>query len=347
MSNLEESNALTEESSELFEHYRFQVDKGQTALRIDKYLMNHIEGATRTKIQAAAKSGNILVNDRAVKQNYKVRPNDTISIVLPYPPRETEIFPQNIPLDVVYEDADIIIINKQPGMVVHPGHNNFEGTLLHALFYHFHGDDVSTSKNPASPYLAHRIDKDTSGLLLVAKNEAAQVHLAKQFFEHSVERKYNALVWGDLEEDGTIIGNLGRSPQDRRVMTVFEDESSGRHAVTHYKVLKRYGYVSLVECQLETGRTHQIRAHMKYIKHPLFGDKTYGGDKILKGTTFSKYKQFIDNCFKILPRQALHAKSLGFVHPTTGEKMSFDSELPQDMQQVLDKWEVYSKYSMD
>lgn len=341
MQDKEELNPLPEqedndEQQELFEHHRFVVDKGQHQLRIDKFLFAKIENASRNKIQMAAKEGLILVNEKAVKSNYKVKPLDVISVVMTHPPREIEIISQNIPLDVVYEDNDVILINKKPGMVVHPAFANYDGTLVNALTYRYENDPDS------SPCLVHRIDKDTSGLMIVAKNELAQTRLAKQFFDHTIERKYNALVWGDFEEEeGTIEGHIGRSKKDRKVMTVFPEGEYGKHAITHYKVLKRYGYITLVECQLETGRTHQIRAHMKYIGHPLFNDATYGGDAILKGTTFTKYKQFVNNCFELMPRQALHAKILGFTHPITREKMFFDSVLPDDMQGVIDKWETY------
>jgi len=330
------------EEKELFEHYRFIADKGQSLLRIDKFLMNRIENASRTKIQNATKAGNILVNGKIVKSNYKVRPDDLISIVLPQPPREVEIIPQDIPINIFYEDDDIIIVNKEAGMVVHPGYNNYDGTLLNALFYHV--QKSSTDKqNEKIPYLIHRIDKNTSGVLLVAKNELAQSKLAKQFFEHTIDRVYIALAWGDFEEnEGTIIGHIGRSLKNRKVMTVFPDAEFGKEAVTHYKVLERLGYVTKIECKLETGRTHQIRAHMRYIKHPLFNDETYGGDQIIKGTTFTKYKQFVNNCFKIIPRQSLHAKSLGFIHPSTNKYIFFDSELPDDMQNVIEKWRKYS-----
>lgn len=331
-----------QDSKELYEHYRFVVDPGQQALRIDKFLMSRIMNATRNKIQEATKAGNVLVNDVIVKSNYKVKPHDVISIVLTFPPRDTTIYGEDIPLDIVYEDADLLVINKQPDLVVHPGHGNFSGTLLNGLKYYFDAQNKG-----AEALLVHRIDKDTSGLMVVAKNELAQARLAKQFFDHTIERKYQALVWGDMEEEsGTIDGHIGRNPSNRLQMTVFRDGEQGRHAVTHYKLIKRYGYVSLIECQLETGRTHQIRAHLKYIKHPLFNDARYGGDQILKGTTFTKYKQFVSNCFSLLPRQALHAKSLGFVHPTSGETLFFDSELPADFGQVIEKWEVYSKYQM-
>jgi 23S rRNA pseudouridine1911/1915/1917 synthase len=338
----EETNLQEEESQELYEHYRFVADKGQRPLRVDKYLMNLMENTTRNKIQNAAKAGNILVNGTPVKPNYKVKPEDVISIVLAHPPRLIEINPEAIPVDIVYEDEDILLVNKKPGMVVHPGYGNYTGTLLNALLYHF-----QQTGQEAEPLLVHRIDKDTSGLLLVTKTELAQSKLAKQFFDHTIERKYQALVWGDFEEDsGTITGNLGRDPKNRKLMRVFPDGDFGKEAVTHYKVLERFTYVTLVECELETGRTHQIRAHMRYVRHPLFSDATYGGDEILRGTTFTKYKQFVQNCFKTIPRQALHAKSLGFVHPTTGKQMFFDSVLPEDMTGVIDKWRNYAVHKL-
>ncbi|MDR2906903.1 MAG: RluA family pseudouridine synthase [Bacteroidales bacterium] len=332
---------LPDEEQDLYEHHRIVVDKGQSPLRIDKFLMIRIENTIRNKIQNAAHAGNILVNDKPVKPNYKVKPGDIISVVMAYPPRETEIAAENIPLNIVYEDADILIVNKMPEMVVHPGFGNFSGTLVNALAYHF-----QTTDSESKPYLVHRIDKNTSGLLLVAKNEVAQSFLAKQFYDHTVERKYWALVWGDfLEDEGTITGNVGRSLKDRKVMTVFPDGDYGKHAVTHYKVLERFGYVTLVECVLETGRTHQIRAHMRYLKHPLFNDEVYGGNQIIKGTIYSKYKQYVQNCFNIIPRQALHAKTLGFIHPSTKKMMAFDSEMPADFGGVLDKWRNYSQYN--
>jgi 23S rRNA pseudouridine1911/1915/1917 synthase len=331
-----------EETQELYEHYRFVADKGQRPLRVDKYLMNLMENTTRNKIQNAAKAGNILVNETPVKPNYKVKPEDVISIVLAHPPRVIEINPEAIPVDIVYEDEDILLVNKKPGMVVHPGYGNYTGTLLNALLYHF-----QQTGQEAEPLLVHRIDKDTSGLLLVTKTELAQSKLAKQFFDHTIERKYQALVWGDFEENsGTITGNLGRDPKNRKLMRVFPDGDFGKEAVTHYKVLERFTYVTLVECELETGRTHQIRAHMRYVRHPLFSDATYGGNEILRGTTFTKYKQFVQNCFKTIPRQALHAKSLGFIHPTTGKQMFFDSALPEDMTGVIDKWRNYAVHKL-
>lgn len=340
--NIEEQN----EESELYEHHRIVVDKGQTLLRIDKYLQMHLEGVSRNKIQLATKANCVLVNEKPVKSNYRVKPFDTISILLPEPPHEFEVLPEKIDFKIVYEDDDVLVVDKQPGLVVHPGYGNFTGTLLNGLMYYFQNKKDKNGE-PITPYLVHRIDKDTSGLLLIAKNEEAQVVLAKQFFEHTIERKYNALVWGDFEEDnGTIVGNLGRSAKDRRVMTVYEDPEQGKHAVTHWNVLERFGYVTLVECVLETGRTHQIRAHMKHIGHPLFNDATYGGDMILKGTTFSKYKQFIDNCFNLLPRQALHALILGFEHPTTHKHLHFESPLPEDMHAVLEKWRGYRKVEL-
>lgn len=338
----EETNLQEEETQELYEHYRFVADKGQRPLRVDKYLMNLMENTTRNKIQNAAKAGNILVNGTPVKPNYKVKPEDVISIVLAHPPRLIEINPEAIPVDIVYEDEDILLVNKKPGMVVHPGYGNYTGTLLNALLYHF-----QQTGQEAEPLLVHRIDKDTSGLLLVTKTELAQSKLAKQFFDHTIERKYQALVWGDFEENsGTITGNLGRDPKNRKLMRVFPDGDFGKEAVTHYKVLERFTYVTLVECELETGRTHQIRAHMRYVRHPLFSDATYGGNEILRGTTFTKYKQFVQNCFKTIPRQALHAKSLGFIHPTTGKQMFFDSVLPEDMTGVIDKWRNYAVHKL-
>ena len=326
---------------ELYEHFRFEVPKGQAALRIDKYLMGLIQNATRNKIQTAATEGNIFVNDATVKSNYKVKANDVVRVMLTHPPYENHIIPENIPLDIVYEDDTLLLINKLPGMVVHPGHGNYTGTLVHALAYHFDNLPMNSSERPG---LVHRIDKDTSGLLVIAKTEAAMTHLAKQFEAKTSEREYVALVWGNVAEDqGTIEGNLARHLKDRMQMAVFADPEIGKPAITHYKVLERFGYVTLISCQLETGRTHQIRAHLKHIGHPLFNDERYGGHLILKGTTFTKYKQFIDNCFKALPRQALHAKTLGFIHPTTGEMMRFDTDLPQDLEDCIEKWRNYSK----
>ena len=337
----EEEKYENGDDNELFEHFRYVVDNGQSPLRIDKYLVNKIENSSRNKIQSAAESESILVNDKPVKANYKVRPGDIISIVMSYPPREIELIPENIPLEIPYEDDDLLIVNKKPGMVVHPSYGHYSGTLVNALMYHLK-DLPFFSSGEQRPGLVHRIDKNTSGLLVIAKTGKAMTHLAKQFFDKTSSRRYIALAWGGFKEkEGTIIGNIGRNPKNRKVMHVFPDGSQGKHAVTHYKVIEDLGYLSMVECRLETGRTHQIRAHFKHIGHPLFNDWEYGGDIILKGTTFTKYKQFVNNCFEILPRQALHAKSLGFVHPTTGEYMNFDSEIPDDMMQVIEKWRRY------
>ncbi|MBO4599949.1 MAG: RluA family pseudouridine synthase [Bacteroidales bacterium] len=336
---------VQEEETELYEHHRIVVDKGQAMLRLDKYLQMRLEGISRNKIQAAVKAGCVLVNERIAKSNYKVKPCDVVTVLLPEPPHDFEVLPEPVPFDTVYEDEDVLVVNKRAGLVVHPGYGNFNGTLLNGLMYYYQGKQGRDGK-PVAPYLVHRIDKDTSGLLLIAKNEEAQVVLAKQFFDHTIERKYNALVWGNFDEDhGTITGNLERSPLDRRVMHVTDDPERGKHAVTHWQVLERFGYVTLVECVLETGRTHQIRAHMQHIGHPLFNDAPYGGNRILKGTTFSKYKQFVENCFTLLPRQALHALILGFEHPTSGKHLHFESPLPPDMLSVLDKWRAYSQHA--
>lgn len=335
---LEDASAAAEEN-DLYEHFRFEVDKGQAMLRIDKFLMGRIQNASRNKIQNAARADNILVNDKPVKPNYRVKPLDIISIVLAYPPRETEILPEDIPLNIVYEDDDVLVINKVPGMVVHPAHGNYTGTLVNALAYRFQQQGIMSE---TGPYLVHRIDKDTSGLILVAKNELAQSKLARGFFEHKVDRKYQALVWGDFkEEEGTVTGHIGRCLRDRLIMDVFPDGSHGKEAITHYRVLRRFHYITLIECTLETGRTHQIRAHMQHIGHTLFNDARYNGNQVLKGTTFTKYKQFIQNCFDLCPRQALHAQSLGFAHPADGREMYFETELPADMQAVIEKWDRY------
>jgi 23S rRNA pseudouridine1911/1915/1917 synthase len=329
------------EESELYEHYSITVDPGQSLLRIDKFLSNRMNNASRSRIQAAAEAGNILVNNQPVKPNYKVKPNDKIQIVMDYPRHELKIIPEDIPLNIVYEDDQVIVINKPAGLVVHPGHGNYTGTLVNALAFYFKDLPLFNSEDPR-PGLVHRIDKDTSGLLVVAKTELAKTKLAHQFFEKTTERKYQALVWGSVKDDeGTIEGNIGRSLKNRQVFTVFPEADYGKPAITNYTVLRRLSYVTLVECRLETGRTHQIRVHMKYINHPLFNDSNYGGDQILRGTTYSKYRQFVLNCFKLLPRQALHAKTLGFIHPLIGKKMQFDSELPEDMTTVIDKWENY------
>jgi len=326
---------------ELYEHHRFEASKGQAPLRVDKFLMNLVENATRNKIQQAAANGNIFVNNIPVKSNYKVKANDVVRVLLEHPPFENIIIPENIPLDIVYEDDQLLVINKPAGLVVHPGHGNYTGTLVNALAYHFENLPMNSSERPG---LVHRIDKDTSGLLVVAKTDHAMAYLAKQFEEKTSEREYVALVWGNVaEEEGTVTGYIGRHMKDRMQMACYDNEEYGKWAVTHYKILERLGYVTLVSCKLETGRTHQIRVHMKHIGHTLFNDERYGGNLILKGTTFTKYKQFIDNCFKTLPRQALHAKTLGFEHPTTKEFMRFDTEIPQDMMECVEKWRVYSK----
>lgn len=331
----------TADSNELFEHFRFSADPGQAALRIDKFLINKLEGTSRSRIQAAAHAGNILVNTNPVKPNYRVKPGDTISIVLPHPPRKIELIPEEIPLEIVFEDADLIVVNKMQGMVVHPGYGNYTGTLVNALMYHLK-DNPLFSSGEERPGLVHRIDKNTSGLLVVAKNELALNRLASQFFHRTTKRTYNALVWGDMKEDeGRIEGHIGRNPKDRKQMHVFPDGEQGKVAITHYRVLERLGYVNLVECKLETGRTHQIRVHFQYLSHPLFNDPEYGGDRILRGTTFTKYKQFVQNCFELIPGQALHAKTLGFKHPSTGEEMLFEAPFPQGFQQVVQKWRTY------
>jgi 23S rRNA pseudouridine1911/1915/1917 synthase len=330
------------EQQELFEHHRFKVDPGQTMVRIDKFLFTRMENTSRTRIQNAANAGNILVNNNPVKPSYRVKPDDVVQIVLPNPPREIELIPENIPINIVYEDNDVVVVNKEAGMVVHPGYGNYTGTLVNALMWHFK-DLPLFSTGELRPGLVHRIDKDTSGILVIAKNELSLNRLSKQFYDHTTDRKYIALVWGLPEPpEGTITGNVGRSIRDRKIMQVFPDESQGKSATTHYRVIENLGYISMVECKLETGRTHQIRVHFSYIKHPLFNDEVYGGNQILKGTTFAKYQQFVKNCFKILPRQALHAKSLAFDHPVTRKRLSFDSELPEDMKQVIDKWRNYT-----
>jgi len=337
----EEDIRQNENLSELFKHFKIIVDKGQSLLRIDKFLGLRLENVSRNRIQSAAAANCILVNKKPVKSNYKVKPSDVISVVLPYPPCETEILPQNIPIYIVYEDDDILIVNKPAGMVVHPAKGNYTETLVNALLWHF--KDLPLFKTgQIRPGLVHRIDKDTSGLLVIAKNETAQTILAKQFYDKTTERTYNAFVWGIFNnKSGTITGNIGRSPRDRKKMAIFPDGDYGKHAVTHYKVIEDYRYTSLLECKLDTGRTHQIRAHFEYIKHPLFNDARYGGNKIIKGNTFTKYRQFVENCFKICPRQALHAKSIGFYHPTTKKRLFFDSNLPDDMQNLIEKWKNY------
>lgn len=328
---------------ELFEHHKFIVDKGQEMVRVDKFLMDKLANTSRNKIQVAAKNGNILANKKSVKSNYKVKPNDEISVVFPYPVREIELIPQDIPLDIVYEDDQLIVINKPANMVVHPGYGNYKGTLVNALVFHFDNLPNSINEYYGRPGLVHRLDKHTTGVIVVAKTENALTHLAKQFYDRTTDRRYHALVWGNVELDqGTIIGNIGRSLKNRKMMTVFPEGDYGKHAVTHYTVLKRFGLVTLIECKLETGRTHQIRAHMKYLGHPLFNDLEYGGDQIVRGTTSTKYKQFIDNCFQLIPGQALHAKTLGFDHPVSGKRLFFDSELPKGYQDLLVKWQNYT-----
>ena len=343
MTNSLDEDFLENDGNELFEHHRFVVDKGQSITRIDKYLVNMMSGISRNRIQDAAEAGAILVNGKPVKQNYKVKPNDVITIVLDHPPTDFSIIAQDIPLNIVYEDDDILVINKPPGLVVHPGVGNFDGTLLNAVAWHLKDSPKFDANNPRLG-LVHRIDKDTSGLLVIAKTENAKSNLGTQFYEKTTQRLYNALVWGNVKADeGTIIGALARDPRDRMQFAVFDEEENpnAKHAVTHYKVLERFGYVTLVECRLETGRTHQIRVHLKHIGHTLFNDERYGGHEILRGEHFSKYKQFVKNCFDVCPRQALHAKTLGFTHSRTGEAMFFESELPEDMKTLIEKWRGY------
>jgi 23S rRNA pseudouridine1911/1915/1917 synthase len=329
-------------AEDLYEHYKFEAATGQDPLRVDKYLLNFIENATRNKIQQAAKQGNIWVNGQQVKQNYKVKGGDVVQVLFAHPPHEYLLTPEQLPLDIVYEDDELLVVNKAAGMVVHPGHGNYSGTLVNALLYHFENLPRNAQQRPG---LVHRIDKDTSGLLVVAKTEEAMTHLAKQFFDKTSEREYWALVWGDLsEEEGTVDCFIGRHPKNRLQMTTFPESDQGKAAVTHYKVLDRMRYVSLVSCRLETGRTHQIRVHMKHLGHPLFNDARYGGDQILKGTHFTKYKQFVENAFRVLPRQALHARTLGFSHPKTGAFMRFESAIPEDMTACIEKWKKYAQY---
>ena len=337
-----EFDQLEPEEGDLYEHLKIIVDKGQSLLRIDKFLMLRVENASRNRIQNAIDADNVLVNTKPIKSSYRVKPFDEISIVLPHPPRDTEVYPEDIPIAIVYEDDDVILVNKEAGMVVHPGFGNWSGTLVNALVFHFNSLPQLPG-NDGRPGLVHRIDKDTSGLLLISKNERAMTYLAKQFYDHSISRRYIALVWGDLPDDGTITGYIGRSAKDRKVMDVYDDLEKGKWSVTHYKVLERFNYVTLVECKLETGRTHQIRAHFKHIGHPLFSDAPYGGAQIRKGTLFAKYKQFVDNCFTIMPRQALHAQSLGFIHPTKKEFVNFETALPEDFSQVIEKWRNYTQ----
>lgn len=340
MENIDTIDNVDNEEQDLYEHHRIIVDKGQSLLRIDKFLMNRLLNVSRNKIQNAADAGNILVNNIPIKSSYRIKPNDVISIVLPHPPRDTEIYPEDIPLNIIYEDDYIVIVNKPAGMVVHPGYNNYTGTLVHALAFHFQ-NLPNLKGNIARPGLVHRIDKDTSGLLVISKDEYSMTLLAKQFFDHSITRKYYALVWGDIEKDGTVTGYIGRSLRDRKIMDIYDDEEKGKWSVTHYKVLQRFNFVTLIECQLETGRTHQIRAHMQHIGHPLFSDESYGGNKILKGNANGQYKHFVENCFDICPRQALHAQSIGFIHPHTNEYVHFEAPFPDDMKTLIDKWSAY------
>ena len=341
----EETNE--QDQDELFEHHRFVSDKNQSMLRVDKFLFNRLVNTSRNRVQSAIEAGSVLVNTKTVKSSYKVKPGDVISVVLAHPPREIELYADDIPLDILYEDDDLFIINKQPGLVVHPAYGHYRGTLVNALVHRMYPEllDQPIAAESVRPGLVHRIDKNTSGIIVVAKHEQALSNLAKQFFDRTTNRLYVALVWGDFKEDeGTITGNVGRNLADRKVMDVFPEGDLGKHAVTHYKVLERFGYVTLIQCKLETGRTHQIRVHMKYIGHPLFNDASYGGERILKGTVFTKYKQYIENCFSLMPRHALHAKSLGFAHPKDGKPMFFDSELPEDFTAVLDKWRQYAAH---
>lgn len=338
-----EENRNQNSNQDLYEHYRFVADNGQKPLRVDKFLVNKLD-TSRNKIQSASSAGNILVNDKPVKANHKVKPGDIISVVMAYPPREIELIPEDIPIDIVYEDEDLVIVNKEAGMVVHPAYGHYTGTLINALLHHLK-DLPKTQDGEVRPGLIHRIDKNTSGLLVVAKNEVAMNNLAMQFYNKTTHREYIALAWGSFKEKkGTITGNIGRSLKNRKIMQVYPAGERGKEAITHYEVLEDLGYVSLIKCWLETGRTHQIRVHMRYAGHPLFNDPEYGGDKILKGTLFNKYKQFVHNCFEMIPRQALHAKNLGFVHPRTKEEMFFDSEIPEDMKKVTEKWRNYIAY---
>lgn len=342
--DLSEDELVEDQNSELFEHYRFVADKGQGMIRVDKYLAMHIVGVSRNRIQQAAEADCILVNNIPVKSNYRIKPLDVISVVMNRPPRELEIIPEDIPLDVVYEDEDLMVINKPPGLVVHPGFGNYQGTMVNAIAYRLKDTPEYDSKDPRLG-IVHRIDKDTSGLILVAKNAYAKTHLSAQFFNKTTKRQYIALVWGNISDDeGRIEANIGRSLKNRMLMTVFPEADYGKHAVTHYKVLERLGYVTLIQCRLETGRTHQIRVHMKHIGYTLFNDERYGGNEILKGTNFAKYKQFVQNCFNICPRQALHAQTLGFVHPRTGQELMFEAPLPDDMSQLVEKWRGYIAY---
>ena len=341
----EPEEALEDEEQGMFEHFRLNVDPGQTPMRIDKFMASHLEDTSRHRIQCAIKEGYVRVGEKVAKANLIVRPGDVIRFMMPYRRRGMEILPEDIPLDIVYEDDDLLVVNKPAGMVVHPGHGNYNGTLINALAFHLGISQGPDAEDERMGILVHRIDKDTSGLLVVAKNDEAQLNLAKQFFEHSIERLYVAVVWGNIKEDeGTVDGAIGRDPNDRLRFKVYpEDDERAKHAVTHYKVLERFGYVTVVQCRLETGRTHQIRVHMNHIGHSLFNDARYGGSEIRKGTIYAKYRQFIENCFELCPRQALHAKTLGFIHPRTGEMIRFDSPLPDDMTSMIEKWRAYVK----
>ncbi|MFN3529208.1 MAG: RluA family pseudouridine synthase [Bacteroidia bacterium] len=333
-----------QEQDDLFEHHRLTIDKGQQAVRIDKFLIDRLPGASRNRIQNAIKAGSVLVDGREIKASYKIKPGEMVQVILAYPPRDTTIYPEEMDLNILFEDEELLILNKPAGLVVHPGHGNPNGTLVNGLVHHF--GNLPTHRNgDIRPGLVHRIDKDTSGLLVIAKTEYSMTHLAKQFFDHSIDRAYWALVWGDYqEEEGTVNAHLDRHPQDRTKMAAYPDGSKGKHAITHYKVLERFGYVSLLSYKLETGRTHQIRVHSAFTGHPIFNDGVYGGNRLVKGTTFNKYKQFIDNCFQLMPRMALHAKSIGFSHPTTGERLYFESDLPADFTAVLEKWRHYIRF---
>jgi len=338
---------IQDEQDELYEHHRFVADKNQGHLRVDKFIFNLLAQTSRNRIQRAARAGSILVNGKSVKPNYKVKPDEIVQIILDHPPKEVDLVPEDIPVNVIYEDDSFCIVNKEAGMVVHPGYANYTGTLINALLYRMKNlPNLASSDRPG---LVHRIDKDTSGLLVIALSDYAMTHLSKQFFDRTTDRLYTALVWGDLkEETGSIEGNIGRSLKDRKVMSIFPEGDFGKHAITHFKVLERFGYATLVECKLETGRTHQIRAHFQYIGHPLFGDPTYGGNKILKGINTAKYKQFVNNNFEFLPRQALHARTLAVTHPVSGERHVFESELPKDMLKVIERWRNYStNHSVD
>lgn len=337
-----------EDQPELFEHFRLATDKGQSPVRLDRYLSTHIEGTSRNRIQQAIDAGYVMVDGRPAKANYKIKPGETITILLPYRRRGVEIIPEKIPLDIRYEDEDVMVVNKPAGLVVHPGHGHYTGTLLNGLAYYLGRSQGPDGEDDRMGILVHRIDKDTSGTLVIAKNDEAQASLAAQFFNHTIERKYIAIVWGDMEQDeGTVTGDIGRDPNDRLRFKVYEEGTGGKHAVTHYRVLRRFGYITVVECSLETGRTHQIRVHMNHIGHPLFNDERYGGDRILKGTLYSKYRQFIDNCFTVLPRQGLHARTIGFIHPKTGKKIVVESELPDDMQALIGKFEKFTSNRKD